>query len=433
MSWRRFFKTLAILVFVFLVTQYALGPSIVPSSGKNEDVRAYTRPIEFNYGSWMADAMLLKIGQVALGLPEYMQVADQKQTVLDYLALVNEIQAAEFELENIFADPSIADPEAASVELRAHLEELYKQRELLGPLAESILQNQVATIAAEAGLTLGGQPVPPVLYHSTPLPWALIVSPRDIIRQDGNISLEVETTLEDQIALENQVESNLNLSALVVPVGGIGAYPTMVAQTTNLNWLAEVIAHEWTHNYLTLRPLGVLYDETPELRTMNETTASIAGNEIGAALIERYYPEFAPPPPAPAPEPEEKTEAQTEPPPELEVPVFDFRAEMRETRVTTDALLAEGKIEEAEAYMEARRVFLWENGYRIRRLNQAYFAFHGAYADQPGGAAGDDPVGAAVRELRAGSTGLADFINRMSWMISYTDLQKAVGTQANGE
>ncbi|MBN2502300.1 MAG: hypothetical protein JXB38_16065, partial [Anaerolineales bacterium] len=278
MSWRRFFKTLVILVFVFLVTQYALGPSIIPSSGKNEDVRAYTRPIEFNYGSWMADAMLLKIGQVALGLPEYMQAADQKQTVLDYLALVNEIQAAQFELETIFADPNIADPEAASFELRAHLEELYQQRELLGPLAESILQNQLSTIAAEVGLTLGGQPVPPVLYHSTPLPWALIVSPRDVIRQDGNISLEVETTLEDQIVLENEVEQNLNLSALVVPVGGIGAYPTMVAQTTNLNWLAEVIAHEWTHNYLTLRPLGLLYSETPELRTMNETTASIAGN-----------------------------------------------------------------------------------------------------------------------------------------------------------
>jgi hypothetical protein len=283
-------------------------------------------------------------------------------------------------------------------------------------------------------LTLGGQPVPPVLYHSTPLPWALIVSPRDVIRQDGNISLEVETTLEDHIALEAQVEGDLNLSALVVPVGGIGAYPTMVAQTTNLNWLAEVIAHEWTHNYLTLRPLGLLYGETPELRTMNETTASIAGNEMGAALIERYYPEFAPPPVEPTPKAEPETQdSQPEPTPEPEVPVFDFRSEMRETRVTVDALLAEGKIEEAEAYMEERRVFLWDNGYRIRKLNQAYFAFHGAYADQPGGAAGDDPVGAAVRELRAGSDGLADFINRMSWMISYANLQKAVGTQANGE
>jgi hypothetical protein len=76
---------------------------------------------------------------------------------------------------------------------------------------------------------------------------------------------------------------------------------------------------------------------------------------------------------------------------------------MHETRVTADQLLAEGKIEEAETYMEARRVFMWENGYHIRKLNQAFFAFYGAYADVAGGAAGEDPVGAAVRTLRAKS------------------------------
>jgi len=67
----------------------------------------------------------------------------------------------------------------------------------------------------------------------------------------------------------------------------------MVMESTNLIWLLNTIAHEWIHNYLTLRPLGLLYLETPELRTMNETTASIAGDEIGALVLERYYPELA--------------------------------------------------------------------------------------------------------------------------------------------
>ena len=66
---------------------------------------------------------------------------------------------------------------------------------------------------------------------------------------------------------------------------------------------------------------------------------------------------------------------------------------MHKTRVHVDELLAEGKIDEAEAYMEQRRQIFVQNGYYIRRLNQAYFAFYGAYADVPGGAAGEDPVG----------------------------------------
>jgi hypothetical protein len=99
---------------------------------------------------------------------------------------------------------------------------------------------------------------------------------------------------------------------------------------------------------------------------------------------------------------------------------------MHTTRITVDAMLAAGKIEEAETYMETRRQIFWKNGYTIRKLNQAYFAFYGAYADVPGGAAGGDPVGPAVRALRAQSASLADFINRISWMTSFGELQSAI-------
>jgi hypothetical protein len=302
--------------------------------------------------------------------------------------------------------------------VRQQLEDLYAQRDQFAPLAEAILQEMVSTTAAKMGFTLGGQPVPPLMYHSTPLPWALIVSPREKIEQEANISLETSQTVEDHIQLEDKIAAGLDVSTLVVPVGGVGTYPTMVAQTTNLNWLVEVIAHEWIHNYLTLRPLGVRYNQTPELRTMNETTANIAGDEIGAVVIETFFPELAPPP-------VEETEDTTaeEPPAEPETPVFDFRAEMHETRVTTDKLLAEGKVEEAESYMEMRRQFLWDHGYRIRKLNQAYFAFYGAYADQPIGSAGEDPVGAAVRQLRAESDTLIAFVQSISRVKSFEQLQ----------
>jgi len=107
-------------------------------------------------------------------------------------------------------------------------------------------------------------------------------------------------------------------------------------------------------------------------------------------------------------------------------PAFDFRAEMRATRVRTDELLALGKIDEAELYMELRRRVFVEQGYSIRKLNQSYFAFYGAYADEPG-APGADPVGPAVVELRQRSSSLAAFLKRISWYTSFEQLQRALG------
>ena len=386
-------------------------------------VRAYTRPLEFDYASWTIQALIVKLEQAALNTGDYLAVDPRKRTVLDYLDLVTRIQQAENNLSEIYADPTISDPLQASEAVRAELDTLYRQRQKSGPLAESILQSQLSETISAMGLSLGGQPIPPVLYHSTPLPQALIISPRNIIRQEADISLQPDLTVDQQQTLEDQVDSALDVSSLVVAIGGVGLYPTMVYQTSYLNGLVEVVAHEWVHNYLTLRPLGISYFASPGLRTMNETVASIAGKEIGLALIERYYPEFAP---QPAPEPIETPAIEQPTMPESPA-IFDFQSEMRITRQTADQMLAAGQIAEAEGYMEARRVIFWENGYRLRKLNQAYFAFHGAYADHPsGGAAGEDPVGAAVRKVRSTSPSLAQFINRLSWMWSEDQLYRVL-------
>ncbi|HNM36125.1 MAG TPA: hypothetical protein PKI33_03635, partial [Anaerolineales bacterium] len=324
-----------------------------------------------------------------------------------------------------YADPSIQDKDAATETVRVDLAELYKRQEQIAPLAEAILQDQVTQVLVEQGLTVGGQPIPNVWYHSTPLPMALIISPRDHIEQTANISVNTDLTVDEQVKLEEDVAKELDVSSLVVQIGGVGVYPTMVARTTNLNWLLSTIAHEWIHNYLTQRPLGLLYGESPELRTMNETTASIAGDEIGALVIEKFYPELKPA--ASFPNLSLISLSFDRPDPEtLERPPFDFRAQMHETRVTADALLAAGKIDEAEAYMEARRQIFLQNGYLLRKINQAYFAFHGAYADVPGGAAGEDPVGPAVRALREQSPSLKDFINTIAWMWSFEQLQETI-------
>jgi hypothetical protein len=412
-----------VVIVVLIAGSLLLAFSNYPQGDELQRIRAFSRPLEFDYVGWTLNALGTKIGQVALGAADNLSPADQSQLVIDYLELINQIDQANRRLNEIYADPTINNPEIASRLVRQQLAEFEQQRELLGPIAESILQSQVSEIVAEMDLTVGGQPIPPILFHGTPLPTALIVSPRDEIKQLHNISLEPNIHADQRTTLEDRIDQAFDVSSLIVDVGGIGVYPTMITETSNINFLTEVIAHEWVHNFLSLRPLGLNYFTSPELRTMNETAAALAGKEIGRAVMERYYPELLPPPPPP-----EDSAPSSEPPPP---PEFDFRDEMRQTRVIVDQLLEQGKIEEAEEYMEARRQVFWEHGYRIRKLNQAYFAFYGAYADEPGGAAGEDPVGEAVREFYANSSSLAAFLKRIAWITSFEELTATLNPDAD--
>lgn len=407
------------LLVVAILSLSILGRSTLPPGDFTAQIRTYTRPVEFDYVSWTVDALRLKWLQLALGEQRFIAGTRQPQVVLEYLELVRQTRSLESQMASFYSDPSISDPETASLETKKQLDVLSQRRTDLAALAESVFQSQLSAVLADLGLSLGGQPLPPVLYHVTPPPLALIVSPRQEIRQEENISITPELTLEQMIALEDQVAGDLDVSALVVNIGGVGVYPTMVMQTTDVNYLAEVVAHEWVHNFLTIRPLGLNYLSSPELRTFNETVASIAGKEIGRLLVERYYPQYLPPPP---PDEKDLPEDTQEP------PAFDYRAEMRKTRLNAEKLLSAGEVDKAELYMELRRRFFWDNGYRIRKLNQAYFAFYGAYADVAGGAAGEDPVGAAVRAFWSQTSTIAEFVKRVSWMWSIEQLQREVET-----
>ena len=406
------------MAFLLLLMILLLVQSNFPPGDEIDRARVFTRNIEFNYITWTLSALGTKFGQAALETNAYLTLRSQSQLVKDYLDLLTQINQVDGQIRTIFADPNTVEPLQQTATLRTKLEELKARRADLEPLAESILQAQVSLVASQFGLTLGGQPIPPVLYRTTPPPDALIISPRDVIRQDADISILPGLPIEQITSLEKNVDKSLNVSSLVVGIGGIGLYPTMVMQTTDLNWLCEVVAHEWTHNYLTWHPLGASYLASPELRTMNETAASISGKEIGHKVIELFYPELLPPPQAPNPAPFTPNTP----------PAFDFNKEMHQTRVTVDQMLKEGKIDEAEAYMEQRRQFLWDHGYQIRKINQAFFAFYGAYADEPVGAAGEDPVGAAVRTLRSRSGSLAQFLKRISWMWTYDQLRATVNS-----
>jgi hypothetical protein len=95
-------------------------------------------------------------------------------------------------------------------------------------------------------------------------------------------------------------------------------------------------------------------------------------------------------------------------------------------RGEVDALLAQGKVDEAEALMEQRREELADAGYFIRKINQAYFAYLNLYAGETGSAASTDPIGPKVDELRSRSATLKQFVDVVGSVTNVRELNAAL-------
>ena len=292
------------------------------------------------------------------------------------------------------------------------IEEIEERRQALRPQVEALIEGELAAVLTREGITAPwGVPFPPVDAVFGGPPSLLVVSPRDrIYRQHGILLLP---GLDDQVreGIEERLFRSENLSALVENTGGLAVYPSVVLDTAGMNYALTVTAHEWLHHWLFFQPLGRNLFKSPELLTLNETTASIAGEELGDLTFTALTGEVVNRAPAAAPA-ESESESKSEPDPGR----FDFTNEMRQTRRRVEKLLVEGKIEEAEAYMEERRQNFLANGYNIRKINQAYFAFHGSYATGPGSVS---PIGEQLRELRRRSDSVSHFLETVSQFTSY--------------
>jgi len=170
----------------------------------------------------------------------------------------------------------------------------------------------------------------------------------------------------------------------------------------------EVASHEWLHHYFAFRPLGWNMFDSDAMQVLNETVSNLAAKELSERALRVLG--LAPK------EPVSGTETPAGSAVAAPADGFDFFREMRATRLRVDALLGEGKIEEAESYMEERRRFFVDNGLHIRKLNQAYFAFNGTYGDSP---ASVSPVAGQLRELRVLVPDLGDFISAVAHLSSY--------------
>ncbi len=395
---------------LFSALLIALVPrSTVPVNDPFLSIAFDVSEVSFDFIQWEIKALQAKAAQAFSGEYSAIGEAERSDFVRQYMQDLGYVQQIEAQFDVAYQQVPLLDFPTLGQE-RATLRQSLVERQ---PTVEAILEEQVASILLEQGFGVNGALWPPMAMRFTQIPDLLVTSPRGVIRMETSLPLYAMPVAE-RARIEAQLEADYDLSALIVPLGGIAVYPAMIYETTSIPFAVETFAHEWLHHYLFFYPLGVSYFTgdvfAGDARIINETTADLFGKEIARLVLARYYPDL----PMPAlPTYDDNL---------LPVPVgFDFATEMNETRIRLDELLAQGRVADAEAYLEQRRLFFAENGYALRKLNQAYFAFYGGY--QIGtGAGGADPIGQSVLAIRANSESIHEFVLHMRSITSRESL-----------
>lgn len=275
---------------------------------------------------------------------------------------------------------------------------------------EEAIIDRIKEVLTEQGIKV----FPDVRFKMDQPPYLLVISLRDKIVYYDRVLLSREITSSQIADIEDAIDA-LGLSSVVVELGGFaGTYPPIIMESKNISFVIETAIEEWLHQYLVFRPLGFLYlldcigiQQEAEIITINETLAGIVSEEVGKIVYDRYY------------VPESPNNRKVN----MQANNFNFDKEMRETRRQVDILLKIGDVIGAENYMEIQRQIFLANGYQIRKLNQAYFAFHSIYAYDP---ASVSPIYEQLRQLRDRSDSLTQFIDIVASMTSYEDLSLQV-------
>ncbi len=380
-------------------------------------------PHAFALARWEVDTIMSKVRDTVRSPRRGMDDASQSALVRAYFA--NNARIRSLEREITAALSQNAAPGANVQALNAEIASLRRQQAYWRPIAEAIIEYQVSAVLLSDRLQAAAVPWPPLRFSFTEPPLYLVVSARNQISRRYGAYLQPDTPLTIWTDLEDAVEKQGQVRALIEGIGGFSTWPTMVLNDAPLDWVLSTVAHEWMHTYLVFHPLGWHYFDNGEMTTINETVASIVGDEVGAQVLARFYPQpltapdQAPVRPGAAPAPTPWLSPAPAP--------FNFGAEMRSTRLAVDALLAANRIEAAEAFMEARRQRFVAAGYPVRRLNQAYFAFHGSYAT---GVGAIDPIGPKLQQLRQQSASLAAFVLTVQQFARLDDLEAGLRNQA---
>ncbi len=378
----------------------------------DSSLRSIVKPYRFSIVKWESRTIPQEVKRWIFG--RYEKVDDEVRTVAEYFSLVERIKSLKSGIEAV----NVGRGQGDLASLETELNKAEEQKKALEGTVGRIVAGQIKEILAQQGIfnPIVGSKVhfPPLNFKLERPPYLLVISPRGRIESMREITLQQNLGRQRIEDIEAEVDA-LGVSSLAVELGGFGGtYPTFVIDNASLRFTIDTAAEEWIHQYLTFKPLGFRYlldlagvSRNYEIATITETAASMVSKEIGSMVYEKYYPQHGS-------DDNQKRETKSG---------FDFNREMREIRKAVDIYLAQGEIEPAEEFMEQKRQYLASKGYYIRKLNQAYFAFYGTYADSP---TSISPIGIELKELRSQSVSLKDFLDTVAAMTSREDLRAAL-------
>ncbi len=403
-----------LIAIVSLLLVCLLGGSCAPARDFDSRLSSIVRPYRFSIMKWELRTIPREANQWIFG--RYEKIDGEVHTVTEYFSAIERIKTLKSEIDAINADNREGDLASLEVELNR----VQERKMALEDTVERIIGKQVRETLTQQGIF---NPIdkyirlkvsfPPINFNLDKPPYLLVISPRERIESIREITLQPSISLKEIEDIEAKVDK-LGVSSLVVELGGFAIYPSFVTNEASMRFTIDTVTEEWLHQYLVFKPLGFLYllDLTGarrnyDIATMNETLASMVSKEIGSIIGEKYYSRY------------ENGANQNG----VDKSGFDFNREMREIRRRVDTYLAQGEVEQAEEFMEQKRQYLASMGYYIRKLNQAYFAFHGTYADSP---TSISPIGLELKKLRSQNTSLKDFLNMVAAMTSRQNLRDSI-------
>jgi hypothetical protein len=399
------------IITVFILIISILAGSCQQPDDFNRTLNGIINPYRFSIAEWELKTLTSELEGVIFSGREY--TVEDSLIVVNYFKLLEDISQLDFQIS--YYRDTIEKQDLSA--LQKQLKDLKQESDTLKKVVEGIIELQIRDILNQLDLYWYNDIIglnisfPPVNFSLESPPHLLVVSPRENITRMKEIILLQDLSIDEINYIETEIDK-LGYSSIVLGLGGMATFPAFVNNNAGLEYTISTAVEEWFHQYFFFKPAGFLYAfnllgiyKDSDISTINETIAGIVSDEIASMVYSKYYSRYY-----------ENVTFEY-----LQGNGFDFYEEMRNIRIAVDIFLANGDIEQAEAFMEEKRLYILSQGYYIRRLNQAYFAFYGTYAGSPSSV---NPIGEILWDLRNSSANVTDFINITSGIRNMNDLHK---------